>query len=199
MFGRLPWFALERRRRALRFLVFFDIGRRVYGRRSVSQPAHRGGSDGIVRTSRLLSMEPNMSENTLATRSPTRQDTTMSTTELTLDTFESTVTADGITFVDFWAEWCGPCKMFGPIFEETASENPDVTFAKVNTEAEQQLAGSLGIMSIPTLMIFRDGVQLFAQPGALPKGALDDLLRQVRELDMDEVRAQLADGADSPS
>mgnify|MGYP001343994000 CR=1 FL=1 len=81
-----------------------------------------------------------MSENTLATRSPTRQDTTMSTTELTLDTFESTVTADGITFVDFWAEWCGPCKMFGPIFEETASENPDVTFAKVNTEAEQQLA-----------------------------------------------------------
>ena len=140
-----------------------------------------------------------MSENTLATRSPTRQDTTMSTTELTLDTFESTVTADGITFVDFWAEWCGPCKMFGPIFEETASENPDVTFAKVNTEAEQQLAGSLGIMSIPTLMIFRDGVQLFAQPGALPKGALDDLLRQVRELVMDEVRALLADGADSPS
>ena len=123
----------------------------------------------------------------------------MSTTELTLDTFEITVTADGITFVDFWAEWCGPCKMFGPIFEETASENPDVTFAKVNTEAEQQLAGSLGIMSIPTLMIFRDGVPLFAQPGALPKGALDDLLRQVRELDMDEVRAQLADGADSPS
>ena len=123
----------------------------------------------------------------------------MSTTELTLDTFESTVTADGITFVDFWAEWCGPCQMFGPIFEETASENPDVTFAKVNTQAEQQLAGSLGIMSIPTLMIFRDGVQLFAQPGALPKGALDDLLHQVRELDMDEVRAQLADGADSPS
>jgi len=199
MFGRLPWFALERRRRALRFLVFFDIGPRVYGRRSVSQLAHRSGSDGIVRTSRLLSPEPNMSENTLATRSPTRQDTTMSTTELTLDTFESTVTADGITFVDFWAEWCGPCKMFGPIFEETASENPDVTFAKVNTEAEQQLAGSLGIMSIPTIMIFRDGVQLFAQPGALPKGALDDLLRQVRELDMDEVRAQLADGADSPS
>ncbi len=123
----------------------------------------------------------------------------MSTTELTLDTFESTVTADGITFVDVWAAWCGPGKMFGPIFEETAAENPDVTFAKVNTEAEQQLAGSLGIMSIPTLMIFRDGVQLFAQPGALPKGALDDLLRQVRELDMDEVRAQLADGADSPS
>ena len=112
---------------------------------------------------------------------------------LTIDDFASTVSADGITLIDFWAEWCGPCRMFGPIFEQTASENPDVTFAKVDTEAEQQLAGSLGIMSIPTLMIFRDGIQLFSQPGALPKSALDDLLRQVRELDMDEVRQQLAD------
>ena len=119
----------------------------------------------------------------------------MSTTNLTKDTFESTVTADGITFVDFWAEWCGPCKMFAPIFDQTAAENPDVTFAKVDTEAEQQLAGGLGIMSIPTLMIFRDGIQLFSQPGALPKAALDDLLRQVRELDMDEIKAQLADEA----
>ena len=108
-----------------------------------------------------------------------------------MENFEKTVTADGITLVDFWAEWCGPCKMFGPIFEETSDENPDVTFAKVDTEAEQQLAGSLGIMSIPTLMIFRDGIQLFSQAGALPKSALDDLLRQVRELDMDEIRQQL--------
>ena len=119
----------------------------------------------------------------------------MSTTNLTMETFEPTVTADGITFIDFWAEWCGPCKMFGPIFEQTAVENPDVTFAKVDTEAEQPLAGGLGIMSIPTLMIFRDGIQLFSQPGALPKAALDDLLRQVRELDMDEIKAQLADEA----
>ncbi len=116
----------------------------------------------------------------------------MATSTLTIDNFEETVTADGITFVDFWAEWCGPCKMFGPIFEQTAEENPDVTFAKVDTEAEQQLAGSLGIMSIPTLMIFRDGIQLFSQPGALPKNALDDLLTQVRELDMDAVRKELA-------
>jgi thioredoxin 1 len=113
------------------------------------------------------------------------------TTNLTHDTFESTVTADGITFVDFWASWCGPCRQFAPVFEKAAEENPDVVFAKVDTEAEQQLAGSLGIMSIPTLMIFRDGVQLFSQPGALPKSALDDLLRQVRELDMDEVRKEL--------
>ena len=117
----------------------------------------------------------------------------MSTTTLTMETFEDTVTADGITFVDFWAEWCGPCKMFAPVFEQTADENPDVTFAKVDTEAEQQLAGSLGIMSIPTLMIFRDGVQLFAQPGALPKSALDDLLKQVRALDMDEIKAKIAE------
>ena len=121
----------------------------------------------------------------------------MATTTLSMGTFEETVSGDGITFVDFWAEWCGPCKMFGPIFEETSDENPDVTFAKVDTEAEQQLAGALGIMSIPTLMIFRDGVQLFSQAGALPKNALDDLLRQVRELDMDEVRKQLAEEADS--
>jgi len=115
----------------------------------------------------------------------------MATVNLTMENFEETVLSDGITLVDFWAEWCGPCKMFGPIFEESSDENPDVTFAKVDTEAEQQLAGSLQIMSIPTLMIFRDGVQLFSQAGALPKNALDDLLRQVRELDMDAVRAEI--------
>ncbi len=115
----------------------------------------------------------------------------MATMNVTMENFEETVLSDGITLVDFWAEWCGPCKMFGPIFEESSDENPDVTFAKVDTEAEQQLAGSLQIMSIPTLMIFRDGIQLFSQAGALPKNALDDLLRQVRELDMDAVRAEI--------
>ncbi len=117
----------------------------------------------------------------------------MSTTELRLDNFESTVTADGITLVDFWAEWCGPCKMFGPIYEEAAAENPDVTFAKVNTEAEQQLAGSLQIQSIPTIMAFRDGVMLFSQPGALPAAALDQLIEALRNVDMDDVRKQIAE------
>lgn len=126
-----------------------------------------------------------------------RTEKLMSTTNLTLDSFEGTVTSEGITIVDFWAEWCGPCKMFGPIFEEVSESNPDVTFAKVDTEAEQQLAGSLGIMSIPTVMIFRDGIQLFAQPGALPKAALEDLLGQVRNLDMDDIRAQLAEESES--
>lgn len=123
----------------------------------------------------------------------------MATTTLTRETFEETVLSDGITFVDFWAEWCGPCRQFGPIFEQVAEENPDVTFGKIDTEAEQELAAVLGIMSIPTLMIFRDGIQLFNRPGALPKAALDDLLRQVRELDMDEIRAQLeaAEAADA--
>ena len=121
----------------------------------------------------------------------------MSTTTLTATTFEAAVTGDGITFVDFWAEWCGPCKMFAPIFEQAAAENPDINFAKVDTEAEQQLAGALRIMSIPTLMIFRDGIQLFSQPGALPKSALDDLISQVRALDMEAVRAEIAAQGDA--
>ncbi len=121
----------------------------------------------------------------------------MTTSTLNMENFESTISADGITLVDFWAAWCGPCRQFGPIFEQAAEENPDATFAKVDTEAEQELAGSLGIMSIPTLMIFRDGIQLFSQPGALPKSGLDDLLRQVRELDMDEVRKELNSEVDA--
>jgi len=115
----------------------------------------------------------------------------MATVELTERNFEETVDAEGITLVDFWASWCGPCRMFGPIFEEASEQHPDVTFAKVDTEAQQALAGSLGIMSIPTLMIFRDGVLLFNQAGALPAAALEDLIGQARGLDMDEVRAEV--------
>ena len=92
----------------------------------------------------------------------------MSTINLTVETFEETVMADGITLVDFWAEWCGPCKMFGPIFEKAAEANTDIRFAKVDTENNQELAGGMGIQSIPTIMAFRDGVMLFSQPGAMP-------------------------------
>ena len=114
------------------------------------------------------------------------------TVELTAENFETTVTAEGIVLVDWWASWCGPCRMFAPVFEAAAEEHPDITFGKVDTEAEQALAGGAGIQSIPTLMIFRDGILLFSQPGALPAAALTDLIGQVRELDMDEVRAQIA-------
>ena len=117
----------------------------------------------------------------------------MATIDLKTEQFEETVLADGIVLVDFWAEWCGPCKSFAPVFEEASEQHPDISFTKVDTEAEQQIAGALQIRSIPTLMIFRDGVQLFSQPGAQPAHALEDLIGQVKALDMDEVHAAIAE------
>jgi thioredoxin len=112
----------------------------------------------------------------------------MTASALTAENFDDTVTGNDIVVIDFWAPWCGPCRSFAPIFDKVAEENPDLAFVKVNTDEEQALAGHFGIRSIPTLMIFREQVIVFQQAGALPKGALDDILGQVRKLDMDEVR-----------
>ncbi len=116
----------------------------------------------------------------------------MSTVELTKDSFQDAITPDGTLIVDFWAPWCGPCRGFAPVFEQAAAEHPDVTFAKVNTDVEQELAGALGIRSIPTLMVFREKVLLFSQPGALSAGQLGELLTKVKEVDMAEVHRDIA-------
>jgi thioredoxin 1 len=116
----------------------------------------------------------------------------MTTVELTATDFEKTVNDNDIVFVDFWASWCGPCRMFAPTYEKAAAANPEIVFGKVDTETEQALAAAAGISSIPTLMAFREGVLVFSQPGALPPQSLDLVITAVRELDMDEVHASVA-------
>ena len=120
----------------------------------------------------------------------------MATIELTKDTFEETILNNDLVLVDFWAEWCGPCRMFGPIFEKVSEAHPDIVFAKVDTEDQQELASYFNIRSIPTLMVFRDQIGIYSQPGALPEPALVDLIGQAQGLDMDEVRRQIEAAGD---
>jgi len=121
------------------------------------------------------------------------EESAMSTIELTKDNLQSTIEDNDVVLIDFWADWCGPCKMFGPIFEKVAERNADIAFAKCDTEAQQEVAAQFGIRSIPTLAIFREQILVFLQAGALPENALDEIIGKVKELDMDEVRAQIAE------
>jgi thioredoxin 1 len=115
-----------------------------------------------------------------------------STIEITEKNFEETLKRGGILFIDFWADWCGPCKAFAPVYETTALKHQDIVFGKVDTDSQQNLAGAFGIQAIPTLAIFRDGILLFSQPGAMPVAKLEDLIQQTRNLNMDDVRKEIA-------
>jgi len=123
----------------------------------------------------------------------------VATRELTAENFDEVVGGEGLTLVDFWAAWCGPCRMFGPIFERASEKHGDITFGKVDTEAQPALAQAFGISSIPTLMVIKDKVILYAQPGALPEAALEDLIAQARAVDMDEVRESVNAGEPEPA
>lgn len=117
----------------------------------------------------------------------------MATVEMTKDNFQDTIDGNDVVILDFWAEWCGPCRAFGPVFEQASENHQDIVFGKINTEEQPELAESFGVTSIPTLVVFKEKIGIFQQPGAMPPGAFGELIEKVREVDMDDVRKQIAE------
>jgi len=144
-------------------------------------------------TPRIVPVCHGISDGSLAVCAPTRQAPGMATVEITAENFKDTIEKGGIVLLDFWAEWCGPCRAFAPVFEKASATHTDVVFGKIDTESQQELAGAAGIQAIPTLMLFRDGILLFRESGALPPAALEELVTQAKGLDMDKVRKEIAE------
>jgi thioredoxin 1 len=172
------------------FVGLAGVPRGSHGSRHHRTPA---STKSTARLRRIATVSTGIPAVPLAALRPAVHAPFMATVEITTDNFKDTIEKGGIVLLDFWAEWCGPCRAFAPVFEKASETHSDVVFGKIDTEAQQELAGAAAISAIPTLMLFRDGILLFRESGALPPAALEELVKQARSLDMDKVKKEIAE------